>query len=111
MDNSKETITTRKQEQRSPKVGDSVSYPSGNGVLIIDEPDKYDVVIIKDELGEYRRVSVFALKPAQEHTEQELLAYELYTSIGRKLSLDECKEVGDFYYKNCLKIAESGRFK
>lgn len=57
-----------------PKVGDVVKYPSGQGVLITDEPDINDVVIVKDEQGEYRRVSVFNIKPLP--TEEEKLIDE-----------------------------------
>lgn len=90
-----ETATINKQHQTEewqPKVGDPVSYPSGQGTLLIDEPDKKDVVIVKDGQGEYRRVSVFAIKPlSPEPTEEENIVNILSKSYTDVTEVVKCR--------------------
>lgn len=43
--------------------GAKVRYPSGEGVLVVADPDVNGVVVVKDESGEYRRVASVALSP------------------------------------------------
>lgn len=74
-------------EDYRPKVGDKVEYPSGEGILIVDEPDNNDIVIVRDVQGEYRRVSVFAIKPLQAEEEQ------LIESMCNVFEKTACKQV------------------
>ena len=49
-----------------PRLGDEVSFPSGEGILVVDKPDKNGIIIVKstdeDSIDEYKKVSFNAIK-------------------------------------------------
>ena len=50
-------------KDNSIKKHQRVSYPSGEGILIVEMPDVNGIVIVQDISGEYRRVSADNIKP------------------------------------------------
>ena len=55
-------------------IGDKVSFPTGEGTVIVADQDTNGVVIVQDESGEYRRVATCSVKPVL--TDEERLVLE-----------------------------------
>ena len=84
--------------------GTSVQFPSGQGVLVVADPDSNGVVIVQDDRGEYRRVAADTIKLIK--TEREKFIEEMSVIIHRwqiedNISAMKCAEA----------LLESGKFK
>ena len=84
--------------------GTPVQFPSGEGVMVVAEPDNIGVVIVQDECGEYRRVAAENIKPIK--TEREKFIEEASVIIHKWQLEDNVSAM-----KCAEDLLDSGKFK
>ena len=62
-------------------IGDKVKFPTGEGTIVVADQDTNGVVIVQDESGEYRRVSMDSIKPLLDDEQLVLEALDHVDSV------------------------------
>lgn len=72
-------------------MGDKVSFPTGEGTIVVADQDTNGVVIVQDESGEYRCVAADAIKPLLDEVDRLVLEALDYLPMKNStpLSMDE----------------------
>ena len=98
-------------ESWKPTIGEECLHNGSKCTPLIVEPDSDNMVVVERN-GEYIIAINHYFEPIPKHTDNELLAYELYCLLFGKLDTFEFLiKHNDQVIKSCLKIVESGRFK
>lgn len=76
-------------------IGDKISFPTGEGTIVVADQDTNGVIIVQDESGEYRRVAADAVKPQLDEVERLVLEALDYLPMKNStpLSMEETVRV------------------